>query len=379
MHQLSQFYAFCQDLDFAFLILFFIVAGIQIFYYSFFYIRIFSFKFKDKPEYTFDQPVSIIIAAHNESENLKNFLPSILEQDYPKFEVIIINDRSEDDSATVIAEFQQKYKHLRSTFIKPNGKIQYGKKLALTLGIKAAQYEYVLLSDADCKPNSDQWIKQMTHHFESKDIVLGYGPYYTEPGFLNKLIRFDTLFIALQYMTFSKAGIPYMGIGRNLAYKKECFINNRGIASHAHIASGDDDLFINEVANSKNTAIGFQEESFMYSVPEDTYKFWIRQKQRHLTTFSRYKTKHQILLSTEVFSRLLFYILLFGLISSQLNNIYFWSVVGLRILLSFSILFKSTRVFKEKKLSLLLIFFDFIFPILNFFIFLEAKKPKNAK
>lgn len=379
MHELTQLYALCQDLDFVFLILFFTAAAVQVFYYSFFYARIFNFKTQTKDESSFRGPVSIIIAAHNESDNLKNFLPFVLEQDYPEFEVIIVNDRSEDDSATVIAEFQLKYPHLRSTFIKPNGKIKYGKKLALTLGIKAAKHEYVLLSDADCKPNSNQWIQQMTHQFEHKDIILGYGPYFTEPGFLNKLIRFDTLFIALQYMTFSKAGVPYMGIGRNLAYRKDCFTQNRGIASHAHIASGDDDLFINEVANSQNTAIAFQEESFMYSTPENTYKFWIRQKQRHLTTFNRYKTKHQILLSVEVFSRLLFYILCFGLISSQFNNIYFWSAVGLRLLLSFSILYKSTRVFKERKLSLLLIFFDFIFPILNFFIFLEAKKPKNIK
>ncbi len=349
------------------------------FYYGFFYARIFTFKQKKEEEKSFKKPVSIIIAAHNEAENLKQFLPFVLEQDYPEFEIIVINDRSEDETETVIAEFQKEYKHLRSTFIKNNGKLKHGKKMAITLGVKAAKYDYVMLTDADCKPSSNRWIQETANHFNASDIVLGYGPYFQEESFLNRIIRYDTMFIGLQYMSFAKAGFPYMGIGRNLAYKKSLFVDNKGLASHAHIKSGDDDLFINEVANKRNVSLSYQENAFVHSVPENTYKFWIRQKQRHFSTFSRYKSKHQLLLAGEIFSRILFYVLFIGLMSLNLNNYYFWAIAAFRFLVLFVILWKAARFFQEKKLNIFLIIFDFVFPILNFFIYLESKITERRK
>ena len=253
--------------------------------------------------------------------------------------------------------------------------------MAITLGIKAAQYDHILLTDADCEPISNQWIKEMSRGFASSDtdIVLGYGPYFQEASFINRLIRFDTMVIALQYMSFAKAGFAYMGIGRNLAYKKDIFIKNRGLSSHSHIKSGDDDLFINEVATKTNVSLSYSSSSFVYSIPENTFKFWVRQKQRHLSTFELYKKTHQFLLSGEVFSRILFYLLFFTLISVNISNYFFWSFAFVRVALSFIILMKSASVFKEKKLIPVLIILDFIFPILNFFIYLEAKITEKKK
>ena len=356
------------------LYLFFVAASIQIFYYIFFYSRVFWFKKNDIANKTVQEPVSIIIAAHNEAENLQNFLPSILEQNYPKYEIIVINDRSVDNTDTIIAQFKEKYPHLRSSFISVNSKITYGKKLAVTIGIKAAKYDNILLTDADCKPISENWIQTMVQYFETKDIILGYGPYFEKKSFINKLIRFDTLFIALQYFSFSKAGIPYMGVGRNLAYKKKVFVKNNGLASHSHIRSGDDDLFISEVSNADNTTISINPESFVYSEPKDSFKDWAIQKSRHFTTFKHYKISHKILLTSEVLSRVVFYILFFGLLFSQYNNYLFIGIASIRFTLFTSTLIYSTYLFKEKKISFLIILFDFISPFLNLFVHLVYSK-----
>jgi len=354
---------------------FLLVTSIQIFYYLFFYSRI--FKKREKKEKQISLPVSIIVAAHNEEENLKKYLPLILEQDYPVFELIVINDRSEDNTDALLEYFKGKYTNLKTTFIKNTGKLKHGKKVAITLGVKAASYDHLLLTDADCYPNSKNWIAEMVSSFtQEKEIVLAYGPYKTLSGFLNKIIRFDTLFIALQYLTFADAGIPYMGIGRNLAYKKELFEKNRGLASHAQIASGDDDLFINEVANSKNTAIVITPESFTYSNPKLSFKDWVRQKQRHFLTFHRYKTIHKILLFGEPFTRILFYLLIIPNILLNTFSIALYIAILLRIILLVLVFWKATQVLKEKKLFFLIILLDFILPVLNFFIHLR-NKPKR--
>lgn len=260
-------------------------------------------------------PVSIIICARNESHNLIQFLPLIMEQDYPDFEVVVVNDRSIDDSQTLLNAFENKYVNLKVTRVQESELHWAGKKFALTIGLKSATHKNVLLTDADCFPVNDQWLKEMSSKFnDSKKIVLGYGAYQKGKGILNKLIRSEAFTIALQYLGLAKMGIPYMGVGRNLAYDKDLFFGNRGFASHQFMPSGDDDLFINEVANSKNTAISFNENSYTCSVPEKSFKLWIEQKRRHLTTSNRYNFISKIaLIFTSVLKYSFYTLLLFSL------------------------------------------------------------------
>ena len=268
---------------------------IQLFYYLFFYLRIVQ-KPHTTPTHT--PPVSVIICARNEEENLKQYLPSILNQNYPQYEVIVVNDASEDNSAWVLDAFAKQYSHLKISTIKKDEKFNHSKKLAVTIGIKAASYEYLLFTDADCEACSSDWIKQMVQSYKpDTEIVLGYGGYIKTKGLLNKLIRFDSLFIAMQYMGFAKAGIPYMGVGRNLSYKKTLFFNNKGFANHASLQSGDDDLFVNETANKQNTEINTTAHT--RSKAKKSFALWLIQKKRHQTTFHRYKKHHQFLLINE--------------------------------------------------------------------------------
>lgn len=351
-------------------IVWFLAVFIQLFYYLFFYLRIIQ-KPHINPNHT--PPVSVIICARNEEENLKQYLPSILNQNYPQFEVIVVNDASEDNSAWVLDAFAKQFPHLKVSTIKKDEKFNHSKKLAVTIGIKAANYEHLLFTDADCEATSSDWIKQMVQSYKpDTEIVLGYGGYIKTKGFLNKLIRFDSLFIAMQYMGFAKAGIPYMGVGRNLSYKKTLFFYNKGFAHHASLQSGDDDLFVNETANKQNTEINTTAHT--RSKAKNSFALWIIQKKRHQTTFHRYKKRHQFLLTIEPISRALFYLMIPALLILDLN-IYpiVLSLFTLRLIILVFTYYFSTKTLKEQDLLL----FSPLFDILYLFIDLIVKLSRN--
>jgi len=343
---------------------------IQLLYYTLIFSRIIFSKNKkitDKKE-----PVSVIICARNEAENLINFLPTILEQKYPDFEVIVVNDSSRDDTKTILAQFQNKYKNLYFTNIDREENYLTGKKLALTVGIKAAKNEILLFTDADCIIDSEFWIENMQSKFtENIDIVLGYGGYSKVKGFLNRIIRYDTLFVAIQYFNLALIRQPYMGVGRNMAYRKSLFFKNKGFASHLTLQSGDDDLFVNQNADKKNTAIITEKNSFTHSKPKIKFKHWIIQKKRHFSTFKHYKFKHKFLLGFELFSRILFYISFILLISTNNYFIFVLSAFLLRQFIYLIVISQTSKKLNEQGLVILGMFFDFIFPTLNFMIYLS--------
>jgi len=351
---------------------------IQLFYYLFFYLRIATYKVKAKE--TKKLPVSIIVCAKDEAENLENFLPTILEQDYYDYEVIVVNDGSTDETGDVLKRLNSKYKGLYITTIPENTKLRQGKKLAVTIGIKAAKNEWILLTDADCKPVSKNWINNMQNNFSDKnELVLAYGGYMEQKGFLNKLIRFDSMFIAMQYFSFALAGIPYMGVGRNLAYRKSLFFKNKGFAGHLKLKSGDDDLFVNKVATKDNTGIELSQESFTRSVPESKFGSWIYQKKRHLTTGHLYQLKHKLILGTEILSRALFYISFIASFMFSSLIIVLLSAFFIRFILQLIIFYKASVKFNEKKVFYLGIIFDFVLPIINFIILIGNIKLRKRR
>jgi cellulose synthase/poly-beta-1,6-N-acetylglucosamine synthase-like glycosyltransferase len=243
-------------------------------------------------------PVSIVIAARNEEKNLLENIPKIMAQKHPNFEVIIVNDSSWDDTADVLKALSLSYPQLHVIHIDEEKQNMQGKKFAITLGIKAAKHDIILLTDADCEPASEHWITEMTKGLsDSKQLSIGFSPYARTEGWLNRLIRFDTLLIGCQYMGFARSGAPYMGVGRNLAYHKDLFFKIGGFKSHYSIASGDDDLFVNQVATGKNTWVVSTPESQTISEPKHSWNAWFTQKRRHFTTSGMYKTSHKLMLS----------------------------------------------------------------------------------
>ncbi|WP_295671097.1 glycosyltransferase [uncultured Mucilaginibacter sp.] len=257
-------------------------------------------------------PVSVIISARNEAKNLSENLPAIFNQNYPDFEVVVVNDCSYDKSDLVLEEFEKSYPHLKVVTITEHVRFKTGKKFALTLGIKAAKNEHLLFTDADCAPASADWIARMAANFTNPDvqIVLGYSPYIKAKGFLNAFIRFETVKTAINYLSSAINGDAYMGIGRNLAYTKTLFFGAKGFAAHMHILSGDDDLFVNQNSTPDNTVIEIHEDSFVYTDAKESWSAWFRQKKRHFGVGKIYKARHKRMLSLDALSGFLFYILL---------------------------------------------------------------------
>ncbi len=253
--------------------------------------------------------VSVILCAHNERENLSNYLQALLMQNYPTYEVIVVDDGSEDDTRAIIERYMVQDPRLHMTFVPYGARVLSTKKLALTLAAKAAQYEYLLLTDADCVPESDRWISEMIQPLlkEGKEISLGFGAYFEEKGHINRLVRFDTLFNGLHYLGAAICGHPYMGVGRNLAYRKSLFFESGGFTHMMNNKAGDDDLFVNHVATKRNTAVVVSRDSYTWSLAKKTMKEWWQQKRRHLSVSPNYRTATKIRLAMEPLTRGLFY------------------------------------------------------------------------
>jgi poly-beta-1,6-N-acetyl-D-glucosamine synthase len=309
--------------------------------------------------------ISVIICAKNEELQLGNFLPHILQQDYREFEVVVVNDSSTDESEQLLMQMAAQYKQLRYTSIPANDNLMRGKKLALTIGLKSAKYDHVLLTDADCYPVSEHWLQRMASNFsEEKKIVLGYGRYERKKGLLNKLIRYETCFTAISYFSYAIKGRPYMGVGRNLAYEKALFFDNKGFATHYHLLSGDDDLFVNENASSKNCAIEFSPDSHTMSLPETSFQSWLKQKRRHLSAGSHYRTASRIRLGAELISRIILYTTLIWIC---ISSPWIWPVAAFFsfLLMVRMIIFKlGMRRLDEKYLLLPSLLFDPVLPLI---------------
>lgn len=364
-------------------ILYFFIAivAIQLVYYLFIFGKFAFGKMQNSTPKRIS--ISVIVCAKNEEENVARFVPILAQQDYPDFEIILIDDASSDNTLEIFEELEKQYSNIRLVKVKNNEAFWGNKKYALTLGIKASKKDYLLFTDADCYPASKDWLTTMSSQFTmQKTVVLGYGGYEKiSNSFLNKIIRFETLLTAVQYFSWAKAGHPYMGIGRNLAYKKEEFFNVNGFISHIQVRSGDDDLFINQVATSKNTAICYSPESFTYSQPKTKYKDWFAQKRRHVSTAKLYKPFDKIQLALFYSSQLLFLILAIILLAFQYEWIIVLSLVGFRYLFTWITLGFSAGKLKEKDVMYWfpVIEIVLIFTQLNLFITNIFSKPVHWK
>jgi glycosyltransferase involved in cell wall biosynthesis len=331
---------------------------IQLFYYGWYFSRVAFFKPKEKLQ-SRQHPVSVIICARDEDENLARNLPGVLVQQYnSSHELVVVNDNSLDDSKYILQELKKTFKSLNVVELTQEAKLISGKKYPLSIGIREAKYEVLLLTDADCVPASENWIQKMQEAYtDGIEIVLGYGAYHRRRGLLNKLIRFETFHTALQYLSYALSGIPYMGVGRNLSYKKDLFLRNKGFSSINHIPSGDDDLFINKVATKENTAVVIDPDAITRSIPKTTWGGWLKQKSRHYTTAKFYKPKHKFLLGLYFGSQFLYYPA-FAAAAIFYDWRFVLPVFGLRLILQGIVLFKSMKKMGEGDLWPWFIFLD---------------------
>ncbi|NUO01355.1 MAG: glycosyltransferase [Saprospiraceae bacterium] len=356
--------------------LFFLSTLVQIAYWVFGLSGLLRYR---PPEMTDSgQPgVSIIICARNEAENLKKNLGRILNQNYRSFEVLVVDDHSSDKTSQVVLDFQKTHPILH--LLSMNDANQHGKKAALSKGIECSQFENLLLTDADCAPASLNWLSSMQCLLQGDvQIGIGYGPYTTHEGFLNAFIRFETSYTAIQYLSFAIYGLPYMAVGRNLIYRKSLFFQQGGFRSHAHVLSGDDDLFVNGAANARNTAVTIHPDTFVFSEPKRTWRGYYNQKSRHLTTGRHYRLRHRIALGGLSASHALHYVSAVALLTcgAFAPVVFFTWLARMGVVLF--VYGKSLRKLQDPGLLIWVPLFDAVY-VLYYFLLAPALIAGNGK
>lgn len=324
-----------------------------------------------------NDPVSVIICARNEKHNLKKNLPRILNQDYSEFEVIVVDDASDDESGLFLESLARQNPKLKVVYVNSSLNFFKGKKFPLSIGIRSAQYDTVLLTDADCYPSSKYWIQRMMASFTGDTkIVLGYTSVEKQKGFLNAMIRYDNLMSSMRFLSMANRHLPYTGSGRNMAYRKELFYQNKGFVDLYHITAGDDDLFINKVVNKTNTVAQTHKESHIVSSPKKTFRNWVLQKRRQKTGAHYYKFLHKWILGWQSISQFLFFLLSIVLMVDGYMLYYVLIMFALREI-SFLLIFKNCmNRFEERKLLLTSLIMEVLMLIINPIFLLSSRKSK---
>jgi len=356
----------------------FSIVSLVLIYYYLRYFRLLAFYKKSAKDNSKEHPVSVVICARDAADQIEKNIPGVLAQSYrTTHEIVIVNDNSQDDTKYLLEGLFKDFKQLHIVELKQEAMHIPGKKFPLSMGIKAARHEVLLLTDADCIPASENWIKRMQDGFTNGiEIVLGYGAYKKQKGILNRVVRMDTFHTAIQYLSFALAQKPYMGVGRNLAYKRDLFFRQKGFAAYHHLPGGDDDLFINGCADHVNTDIMIEPDAFTYSDPPGTWAQWFKQKERHNSTGKYYKHQDKLRLGLYMLSHFLFYPLL---VASLFTFDWRW-VVGIfsfKYLIQGIVFFKAMKKLKESDLFPLFILWD-VWMFFYYMMFISAlwKKPQ---
>jgi cellulose synthase/poly-beta-1,6-N-acetylglucosamine synthase-like glycosyltransferase len=308
--------------------------------------------------------VSIIVCARNEESNLRALIPLLLRQNHKDFEVIVVDDRSVDGTRDLMNIECQKDKRLKLIRVDYLPEAIDGKKHAITKGIERAGKEIVLLTDADCRPAGRDWVREMTLNFHDDcRIVLGYSPYLKTSGLLNTFIRFEALLTGIQYLGMARLGLPYMGVGRNLAYRKSFFMEGNGFSEIMEVTGGDDDLWVNRHANRYNTRICIGPASLVYSIPKRTWGSFLNQKLRHLSVGTRYRFIHKLVTGTFHASLILSWILgIFCIVLFQLPHFIF-AFISLRLFLLIATVYVASGRLGDKFSPWPVMFLDFLYVI----------------
>ncbi len=357
-----------------------LLFALQLFYYLYFYSAVLWVK-KEENTPADPVPVSVIMCAKNEAKNLKENLPAILTQDYPEFQVVVINDCSDDDSEDILKEFKAQNPHLHFSTIKEDPIFKHGKKLAVLLGIKAAKYDHLLFTDADCMPLSNQWIRSMSGNFSSKkNIVLGTYNLKKEKGFLNHIQQYENLLSKITYLGFALRNMPFMGVGGNLAYVKRLFFDNKGFAGHYHVPSGDDDLFVNKVSNKENTTVEFSPDAQVITTGKSQWNHYFKQKRRHLGASTLYKKRDKTWLFLDTLSMGLFYVFAVAALVFKVYPVVMASLLAARILVGFTVINLCAKKLNQQKFYTSFLLLDLLLPSIYLFLAVKNKfRPSGVR
>ena len=368
---------FYNRISFIILLVFGITLVIQLVYHWGVFSKVAFYK--NKRPHKFDselEPVSVVLCARDAYEYLVELVPVLLNQDYPDFEIVIVNDCSDDETEEYLKDLERREPRIKPVQLKQHLNFFNGKKFPLSMGIKSAQNDLIVLTDCNCIPTNDQWLRSVVNCYgRSTEVVIGYSPYSQQKGLLNKLIRFDAVQNALLYLSAALKGHPYMGVGKNLSYRKELFYRNKGFTSHYTTPVGDDDLFVSQVSTKKNTEVLIDPDNAILTWPPQNFRQWMRQKSARYSTVRHYSARARMMLSLFYASQLLFYVSFIALLCLKPafaivgGEVFYIPILAFFFLLRFGtqlfIYNKAGKRLGGKGLLPGLIAYDFLFAILS--------------
>ena len=363
------------------LALFALAIIFQLYYYLFRFLRVIRAKPAVAGSGRNEQePLSVVICARNEVKNLEKLLPAIMLQQYPNFEVVVVDDRSSDGTDEYLKIANQQYPNLKVITLEQTPPHITAKKYALTMGIKHAKNDLLVLTDADCMPASPLWLSGMAASFgkEQVKMVLGVSQYEKDKGLLNSFIRYETLHTALMYIGAALAGHPYMGVGRNMAYRKSFFLEKKGFIKHRTLVGGDDDLFVNQNGNKKNTETAIGAEVLVHSIPKKKFGEWYQQKRRHMVIGKSYRKATKTFLGLYTASHLIFWITFIALLCLWIEPYLIISGFLIRMLLLYYVMIAGSKKLGDKFANWYIILLDFLFVFYYIFIGVAAFFTKKT-
>ena len=365
------------SLSFIVLVIFIVCLVVQLLYHWGFFSKVAFYKRNARPKLDEElEPVSVVLCARDAYEYLIDLIPALLKQDYPDFEIVVVNDCSDDETEEYLKDLERKEPRVKPVQLKQHLNFFNGKKFPLSMGIKSAKNDLLVLTDCNCMPVNDQWLRSVVNRYNQRtEIVIGYSPIVHKKGSLNRLMRFDALQNGLLYLSAALNRHPYMGVSKNLSYRKELFYRNKGFISHYTTSMGDDDLFIGQVANKKNTEVLIDAENAILTTPPSTFRLWMRQKSSRYSTVQQYSTRARLSLSLFYASQLLFYVSFITLLCLKpafaITNgaVFYIPILAFFFLLRFGtqmiIYHKASKRLGEKGLLPGLVIYDFLFAFLS--------------
>lgn len=367
----------CNSLSFIILVIFGISLIIQLFYHWGIFSKVAFYKKNRRPKLDEElEPVSVVLCARDAYEYLTELIPVLINQDYPDFEIVVVNDCSDDETEEYLKDLERREPRVKPVQLKQHLNFFNGKKFPLSMGIKSAKNDLIVFTDCNCMPVNDQWLRSIVNCYNNHtEIVIGYSPYIQKKSSMNRIIRFDALQNGLLYLSAALNHHPYMGVGKNLSYRKELFYRNKGFISHYTTTVGEDDLFISQVATKKNTEVLIDAENTILTTPTNSFKLWIRQKSSRYSTVSKYSTSARLSLSLFYISQFLFYVSFIALLflppafNIVNGGAFYIPILAFFFLLRFGaqlfIYQKASKRLGEKGLLPGLLLYDFMFAFLS--------------
>lgn len=323
------------------------------------------------------EPISVVVCARDSYEQLTELIPALLGQDYPQFEVVVVNDCSEDETEEYLKDLERRESRIKPVQLRQHLNFFNGKKFPLSMGIKSASYDLMVLTDADCMPTSDQWLRSMVSGYGyDTEVVVSHSRYRNTGGLLNLLIRFEAVQNATMYLSAALAGKPYRGVGKNLSYRQRLFFRNKGFTSHYAMAAGDDDVFISQTANKRNTKVVIDPENTIESNPPQSFGSWVRSRCNKYATIAMLKANARSFAALHYWSQFLFYGCLIAMLVMKPafafasgNPLFYYLALAVLFLLRFItqlVIYRGVcRRLGEPRLLPGLILWDLVFAILT--------------